>query len=263
MRRAVSRAGLAGASLGFADKPLRPRFHHRRMGCNLYRRGGRFPWPLGGQRFAAQVQCLGPLSDRPLAVVRSQVSSASVPGGARALANRFSGAATWRARGDADGAANERPGGADTTTGPMRCRADPGRSGRFRAWGHRTAPRKVTDGPCGASARVGVDPARNDANRLFMRKVAPVVRKAGGISRPDTVGNATRQRTDPPERAIRQMTGRHLLPPSPGRPVVIETVPAFRRYGLAACRGTGWRDRFGGGFGDRHVRPPGSWPRLQ
>ena len=99
MRRAVLRSRLAGASLGFADKPLRPRFHHRRMGCNLYRREGRFPWLLRGRRFAAQVQCLDPLSDRPLAVVPSQVSSASVPGGARALANRFSGAATWRARG--------------------------------------------------------------------------------------------------------------------------------------------------------------------
>jgi hypothetical protein len=103
------RSVLAGASLGFADKPLRPRFHHRRMGCNLDTERDRKPAPSPVRWFWTRLQCLGSLSGATLAALLSQVSVPTVHGGERAFAEVFSDTVTWRAQGDAGGTMNERP----------------------------------------------------------------------------------------------------------------------------------------------------------
>lgn len=103
-------SALPGGSLGFADKPLPDRPHHRRMGCNLDTERDRKPGPPPVRWFWTRLQCLGSLSGATLTALLSQVSVPTVRGGERAFAEVFSDTVTWRAQGDAGGAMNERPG---------------------------------------------------------------------------------------------------------------------------------------------------------
>jgi hypothetical protein len=133
MKRAVLGSVLPVGSLGFADKPLPARPHHRSMACNLYidRDHKSGPWP--DRWFSTRLQCLGSLSDTPPAAMLSQVSVPTVHGGERSLAEVFSDTVTWRAQGDAGGTLNERPG--EGVNPPSRCAIEPFRA-RQAASGH-------------------------------------------------------------------------------------------------------------------------------